>query len=158
MEIRRSFAQKDQRADEDFMQYFGALESFRNQSHQKESRTEKRYEILHCFIEGVRNQNLRESLSALYANKNYLGHLPTGEEIRFANQQYLRTRGSNRDRVQQSQNNPNCQPLQPVQQGTGFSTQRTATAYNQPNTHPADPTTYAKRKATRNSSGTTECR
>ena len=115
MQIRRSSAQRDQRPDEDVMQYLDALESLRNQGHQKESRTERRYEILQRFIEGVRNQNLRESLSAMYAHEDYLEKPPTVEEIRFATQQYLRTRGSYRDRAQQNQPNQNRQPLQPVQ-------------------------------------------
>ena len=58
IEVRRSFAQRDQRPDEDVMQYLDALESLRNQAHPKESSVDRRYEILQRFIEGVRNQNL----------------------------------------------------------------------------------------------------
>ena len=59
IQVRRSFAQRDQRPDEDVMQYLDALESLRNQAHPRESSVDRRYEILQRFIEGVRNQNLR---------------------------------------------------------------------------------------------------
>ena len=93
-----------------------ALESLRNQAHPKESHVDRRYEILQRFIEGVRNQNLRESLSAMYAHEDYLENPPTVEEIRFATQQYLRTRGSYREKAPFIPNNQNRQPLQPLQQ------------------------------------------
>ena len=83
MQVRRSFAQRDQRPNEDVMQYLDALESLRNQKHPKESHTDRRYEILQQFIEGVRNQNFRESLSAMYAHEDYLECPPTLKEIRF---------------------------------------------------------------------------
>ena len=94
------------------MQYLDALESLRNQAHPKESSVDRRYEILQRFIEGVRNQNLSESLSAMYAHEEYLDNPPTVEEIRFATQQYLRMRGSYREKAPIGQNNPNRQPLQ----------------------------------------------
>ena len=113
MQIRRFFAQRDQRADEDVMQYLDALEHLRNQGHPRESHTDRRYEILQRFIEGVRNQNLRESLSAMYAHEDYLDYPPTVEEVRFATQQYLRTRGSYREKAPFGQQNQNRQPQAP---------------------------------------------
>ena len=59
MQIRRFFAQRDQRSDENVIQYLYVLEDLRKQGHPRESHTDRRYEILQRFIDGVRNQNMR---------------------------------------------------------------------------------------------------
>ena len=51
----------------------------------------------------------------MYAHEEYLDNPPTVEEIRFATQQYLRMRGSYREKAPIGQNNPNRQPLQQMQ-------------------------------------------
>ena len=52
----------------------------------------------------------------MYAHEDYLENPPTVEEIRFATQQYLRRRGSYREKAPFVPNNQNRQPLQPLQQ------------------------------------------
>ena len=57
MQIRRFFAQQDQRCGEDEMKYLDVLEHLKNQGHPRESHTDRGYEILQRFVEGVRNHN-----------------------------------------------------------------------------------------------------
>ena len=59
MQIRLSYTQRDQRADEDVMQYLDALENLRNQAIPKESSVDRRYEIL---------QRFKESATRIFAN------------------------------------------------------------------------------------------
>ena len=49
----------------------------------------------------------------MYAHEDYLDNPPTVEEVRFATQQYLRTRGSYREKAPFGQQNQNRQPPAP---------------------------------------------
>ena len=75
------------------MKFLDALERLRHQAYPTEDMVTRRYEILQRFIEGVRNPDLRRNLATMYAHERYLEEPPTVEELRFATQQYLRTRG-----------------------------------------------------------------
>ena len=97
MQSRHEFASRDQKPDEDHMKFLDALERLRLQAYPTEDMTSRRYEILQRFIEGVRNPDLRRNLATMYAHERYLQEPPTVEELRFATQQYLRTRGPTRD-------------------------------------------------------------
>ena len=44
-------------------------------------------------MEGVRNGDLRRNLATMYAHEHFLNDPPTVEALRYATQQYLRTRG-----------------------------------------------------------------
>ena len=78
---------------ENEMQYLDALESLRTQGFPDEPVISRRYEILQRFMEGVRNGDLRRNLATMYAHEHYLNDPPTVEALRYATQQYLRTRG-----------------------------------------------------------------
>ena len=74
----------------------------------------RRYEILQRFMEGVRNGDLRRNLATMYAHEHYLNDPPTVEALRYATQQYLRTRGPSRDGAQNNwQNRQQFQPAMP---------------------------------------------
>ena len=59
MQVRQAFTTRLQPDREDWMQYMDALEGLRSQGFPDEPVTTKRYEILHRFIEGVRDPILR---------------------------------------------------------------------------------------------------
>ena len=78
------------------MQYLDALEGLRSQGYPNEEVTDRRYEIMQRFIEGVRNFELKRNLALMYAPEQYVEAPPTVEALRFTVQQYLRMRGSAR--------------------------------------------------------------
>ena len=88
------------------MQYLDALESLRTQGFPDEPVISRRYEILQRFMEGVRNGDLRRNLATMYAHEHYLNDPPTVEALRYATQQYMRTRGP------PAQSQPRPQPQQ----------------------------------------------
>ena len=96
-QIRHSFASRTQNEDESEMQFLDALESLRAQGFPEESMVCRRYEILQRFIEGVRDAELRSTLATIYAHEHYLNEPPTVEALRYATQQYLRTRSPLRE-------------------------------------------------------------
>ena len=64
---------------DDWMQYLDALEGLRSD----EPVTTKRYEILQCFIEGVRDAALRRDPSITYASETTATAQPTVEYLRL---------------------------------------------------------------------------
>ena len=95
--IRQSFALRTQNEGEDEMQFLDALESLRTQGFPQDSVVSRRYEILQRFIEGVRDGELRRNLATMYAHEHYLNEPPTVEALRYATEQYMRTRGPPRE-------------------------------------------------------------
>ena len=81
MQVRQTFATRQQSDREDWMQYLDALEGLRSQGFPGESVTTKRYEILQRFIEGVRDPALRRELSIIYASKSTVTEPPTVESL-----------------------------------------------------------------------------
>ena len=79
------------------MQFLDALESLRAQGFPEESMVCQRYEILQRFIAGVRDKELRRNLATMYAHEHYLNEPPTVEALRYATEQYLRTRSPLRE-------------------------------------------------------------
>ena len=94
--IQQQFRTRNQKSEEDYMQYLDALEGLRSQGYPNEEVTVRRYEIMQRFIEGVRNFELKRNLALMYAPEQYVEAPPTMEALRFTVQQYLRMRGSAR--------------------------------------------------------------
>ena len=74
------------------MQYLDALEGLRSQGFPQEAITTKRYEVLHCFMEGVRDPALRRELAIVYASEAFLTEPLTVESLRFTTRQLQRNR------------------------------------------------------------------
>ena len=92
MQVRQTFQSRVQQEKEDWTQYLDALEGLRSQGFPQESITTKRYEILQCFMEGVRDPVLRRELAIVYASETFLTEPPTVESLRFTTRQLQRNR------------------------------------------------------------------
>ena len=92
MQVRQAFQSRIQQEKEDWMQYLDALEGLRSQGFPQEAITTKRYEILQCFMEGVRDPALRRELAIVYASEVFLTEPPTVESLRFTTRQLQRNR------------------------------------------------------------------
>ena len=92
MQVRQAFQSRIQHEKEDWMQYLDALEGLRSQGFPQEAITTKRYEILQCFMEGVRDPALRRELAIVYASEVFLTEPPTVESLRFTTRQLQRNR------------------------------------------------------------------
>ena len=87
--IQRQFYARNQEPEEDHMRYLDALEQLRNQAFPSESIETRRLEILQKFIEGARDEKLREYISCQFAQEEQLDNPPTVEALRFSVTQYL---------------------------------------------------------------------
>ena len=92
IQVRQAFATRQQFEKEDCIQCLKALEGLRSRGFPDELVTTKRYEILHRFIEGVRDALLRRELSIIYASETTVTDPPTVESLRFTTRQLQRTR------------------------------------------------------------------
>ena len=96
-QIRQSFLSRIQNEGESETEFLNSLESLRTQGFPQESVVSRSYEVLQRFIEGVRDEELRRNLATMYAHEHYLNEPPTVEALRYATEQYLRTRGPIRE-------------------------------------------------------------
>ena len=80
-QLRNSLMTREQRRNENLMQFLDALENLRSEGYPEDTAVSRRYEFIQRFIQGVQNSECHRVLAEKFSQTKFMDEPPTEEEL-----------------------------------------------------------------------------